>query len=126
MGTFLIIGIVSGIIFGAIISKLRGTSAARPPNLTARAEAIRGAPKPYPTGPDGNTAWSIAEKQCKIEAEFATYVLLVNNHRGPVLDKADAYRRALQATVSWHGDDPANPPTAEIFDILHKEDAASP
>lgn len=98
----------------------------RAKDLTARAEAVRGAPKTLPMGHDEVTRWDVAQTQCKFEAEFASFVLLLTNHLPPVRDKAEAYRRALQVTLVWHGQNPQEPPTAQLFDVLHKEDAAAP
>lgn len=110
----------------AVFLSLR-RSKGRGRNLRARADALRGAPKGLPSASvTGEPHWPVAEKQCQVEAEFGAFVLLLNNHEAPVTDLFEAYKRALRATLQWHGEDPEHPPTAEIFDILHREDPAAP
>ena len=129
LSLWIFLGIVSvfAVLFMLLWFLRRRLEAGRPTyDFTSRAEAIRGAPKVLPMDRDENIVWRVAQAQCKFEAEFAMYVLLMNSHLGPIRDKADAYRRALATTLLWHGEDPQNPPTNGLFDILHKEDAAAP
>ena len=96
-------------------------------NLCARAEGIRGAPKPLPMGlpdpsnPEPQIVWKVAEGQVMLEAEFAAFALMTFNHEAPCPDRHEAFRRGLIAVLHWHGLDPHDPPTGAIYDVLHRE-----
>lgn len=101
-----------------------GVAGDSPPGLTEDALRLRGAPKPLPQGPDETGAvvvrWDVAEPQLKFEAEFAAFCLMWWSHDFPTT-KADAKRKAMEATLAFHGIAAQAAPTAGIFDILNKE-----
>jgi hypothetical protein len=90
-------------------------------DLRELAVRCRGAAKDLPSLGAGEVAWPVAEKQIESTAEFAAFVMMYTHHEGPIVDRKDAYRRGIAATLIWHGHDPEQPPTATLHNILYKE-----